>query len=65
MMYCGDEDYSDDITSGPDPDDFEEYNRLEGDDYKNEDRLIEDVDYDDYGIITSGEPGENNDPTKN
>lgn len=37
MMYSGDEDYGDDITSGIEPDDFEELNRNEADDYRNED----------------------------
>ncbi len=41
MMYSGDEDCGDDCTSGldhqPDPDDFEEYNRNEADDYRDED----------------------------
>ncbi len=41
MMYSGDEDYDDDVTSGighqPEPDDFDEYNRNEADDYRDED----------------------------
>lgn len=41
MMFSGDEDFGDDITSGVDkpanePDDFEEYNRNEAEDYCDE-----------------------------
>jgi hypothetical protein len=43
MMYAGDEDYGDDITSGPEPDDFEELNRNEAADYAHEDDLEDDV----------------------
>jgi hypothetical protein len=40
IMYSGDEECGDEITSGIDsdrePDDFEEYNRNEADDYRDE-----------------------------